>query len=453
MEATVNFHRRQLFKFMAASPMVRPPFAISQANIQKTTCYSDDWQRTKPDSVVYLPPEPPFNYEAFDHVLVTVTPSEDLLAVWTAAVKPDYSDYSVVHARSTDGGLTWSPPRPIAPPAGMGTYACFGWPVISKTGRIYVFYNFAPGVGDDSVNAVMRCKYSDDDGRTWRDDGAQLPYRRTRYDHPDPKVFPKCIVWQKPVRDNKGRPVVPLTRWTANYVKRQSRSKHITDCHCEFIRYENIDEGPLPKDVKLTFLPTDDHLVSVPVNFEPERSEGYSFCQEPGLVPLPDGRLFAPMRTANGQVWYTVSDPSGETWRPAEVLRYRDDGDLVLNPVAPTPMYRLADGRYLLFICNHDGYGYGAQGPLDNHFSRRPQFIAVGEFRPHAQQPIWFSRPKLLFDTENVGVYPFYYPWLSMYASLTEHRGKRTLWYADRKMFVLGRHIPDSMLADMIPPT
>ena len=152
-------------------------------------------------------------------------------------------------------------------------------------------------------------------------------------------------------------------------------------------------------------------------------------------------------------VWYTVStDAEARRWRPAEILRYRDQGDPVLNPLAPTPMFRLSDGRYLLFISNHDGYGFGARGPRDSHFSRRPQFFVVGEFRPRAHQPLWFSRPKLLFDTQNVGVFPFYYPWLSMYASLTEHRGIRTLWYTDRKMFVLGRLIPDSMLADLTVP-
>ena len=57
---------------------------------------------------------------------------------------------------------------------------------------------------------------------------------------------------------------------------------------------------------------------------------------------LPDGRLFAAMRTANGQVWYTVSeDAEARTWRQAEMLRYRDGGEPVENPVSPTPMFRL----------------------------------------------------------------------------------------------------------------
>ena len=83
---------------------------------------------------------------------------------------------------------------------------------------------------------------------------------------------------------------------------------------------------------------------------------------------------------------------------------------------------------------------------------RRPMYITVGEFRPNAQQPLWFSEPKFLFDTQKVvcGVTKLW--WLAMYASLTEKNGERTFWYADRKQFVLGKKIPDSMIADMTVP-
>ena len=114
----------------------------------------------------------------------------------------------------------------------------------------------------------------------------------------------------------------------------------------------------------------------------------------------------------------------------------------MLNPVSPCPIFALDDGRFLLMLQNHDGHGYGGRGPRDFH-ARRPQFIAVGEFRPDAHQPIWFSQPQLLFDTQNIGVFPFFMKWLSMYASVTEHRGERILWYADRKIFGLGRYITD----------
>ena len=157
------------------------------------------------------------------------------------------------------------------------------------------------------------------------------------------------------------------------------------------------------------------------------------------------------MRTVTGRIWHTVSQDDGASWRPAEMLRYRDDGAEVLHPKSPCPLYGLQDGRFLLFYHNHDGTGYGARGPWDMD-ARRPLFMAVGEFRPDAYQPIWFSKPKLLMDTEAVPAGPQQLIWLAMYASLTERAGQRILWYTDRKHFVLGKHITDEALADMHAP-
>ena len=419
-------------------------------------CFTDEWRRTNPDLVVYLPEEPSHYPEGTDHLLVDYTPGGDLLAVWTMATKPMRADFSVVHSRSADGGVTWSAPVPIDGPGPRpGQTSQFGFPVISRSGRIYCFYNKTTGLGRPS-SSLIRCKYSDDDGHTWDEGGIEVPYRRTRFDHPD--VPPSCIVWQKPIRDAKGRQVVPLTHSTHPYVLPPLDASHMGgysdfgECRCEFLRFDNIDDGPDPRDVQLTWLPDDeDELVSVPVTFEPLASKGYTFCQEPGLALLSDGRLFTVMRTANGQVWYTVSDDDGHTWRQTEVLRYRDGGDPVLNPVAPTPFFRLDDGRYLLFLQNHDGFGYGGKGPLDLN-SRRPQFLAVGEYRPEAHQPVWFSEPLFFCDTERIGVFPHFMVWLSMYASLTERDGRRVFWYTDRKLFALGRHITDEMLAPLTVP-
>ena len=84
--------------------------------------------------------------------------------------------------------------------------------------------------------------------------------------------------------------------------------------------------------------------------------------------------------------------------------------------------------------------------------ARRPLWLAVGEFRPGARQPLWFSEPKLLMDTQRVKAGVTALTWLAMYASLTEREGRRIFWYADRKQFVLGKEIPDELLADMTVP-
>ena len=79
--------------------------------------------------------------------------------------------------------------------------------------------------------------------------------------------------------------------------------------------------------------------------------------------------------------------------------------------------------------------------------------MTVGEYRPDAYQPIWFSQPKFLFDTQKVKTGVTQLWWLAMYASLTKRDGERIFWYSDRKQFVLGKRITDQMLADMKVPT
>ena len=419
--------------------------------------YSDDWRRTNPDLAFFLPPAPPAWQESVDHVLVSLTREGALLAIWTYCTQEHAADESIMVRRSEDGGRTWTGPDVLAGPGRYpGQVASFGFPVMSRGGRIYCFYNRSTALGDSYTNSFLECKVSDDDGRTWVDGNVRIPFRHTRFDLPDPKAGASCIVWQKPIRDRNNKHLVGITRWTSERVVRRTpvtarAPRGVGDCHVEFLRFENIDDEPDPRDLELTWLPDSDDLVSVPVMFDTEFTAGFSFAQEPGVVLLPDGRLFASMRTPNGQIWYAVSADDGHSWRPSEMLRFRDGGAPMENPVSPTPLYRLHDGRFIQLLQNHDGWGYNGLGPL-NSDSRRPQFLSVGEFRPDAHQPIWFSEPLLLFDTDGIGVAPHYRPWLSMYSSLTEREGERILWYSDRKLFGVGRYITDEMLAPLTVP-
>lgn len=413
-------------------------------------CYTDEWLRTDPDLVVYLPAKPGGRDGDNEHFLVDYTPKGDLLAIWTQGTSESAPDNRVVCARSSDGGKTWSAPSEIdGPTEGPGLTASWGFPVISRSGRIYCFYNKnSNGAADrgPTMTGVMRCKYSDDDGRTWRP-GTDIAVRRTAYDHPDSSVPCNWIVWQKPIRDSQGRVLVGFTRWSSRHWYKTNKY----GSQSELMRFDNIDLGPEPDELKITWLPKAEGMLVAPRPAEPGKLPTFA-AEEPSLVLLPDKRLFLTMRTFTGRIWYSVSEDDGETWRKPEVLLNRDQGTEMLHPWSPCPLYALRDGRFLLFYHNHDGYSYGAEGPRD-HRGRRPQFLAVGEFRPKARQPIWFSSPKLLFDSAGVGVGPFYEVWLSMYASLTEHGGQRIFWYPDRKVFLLGRYLSDQFLHDSVVPT
>ena len=181
-------------------------------------CYTDEWKRTQPDYVLYLPPEPLGNDGDNEHLLVVETPKGELLATWSQGAYEMSRDYRTVSSRSRDGGITWTRPETIAGPTDQpGFTAAFAVPLVSRSGRIYLLFNKHVGVTDMSytVTALQRCIYSDDDGHTWKE-GADLEVRRRpEYDHPDPQMQKNLIFWQLPIRDAKDRMLLGFTRWSS----------------------------------------------------------------------------------------------------------------------------------------------------------------------------------------------------------------------------------------------
>src|SRR3990172_6839293 len=98
-------------------------------------CYTDDWQRTNPDFVVYLPAKPGSRDEYADHIHVFYTPGGDLMVIWTQASYESALDARVVFSRSTDGGKTWSPAEVMDEPQAPKMCPTLGFPLISRSGR------------------------------------------------------------------------------------------------------------------------------------------------------------------------------------------------------------------------------------------------------------------------------------------------------------------------------
>lgn len=442
--------------FLRQARAFKPAFDKILLSDRRQVHMEHEWKRTNPDIIVYLPKG--VNDGDNEHFQVFKAPkSDELLAIWTQSSVEGRGDNRAAFARSMDG-VHWSDPVIIkgkGPGRENEGQASWAFPVVAQTGRIYCFYTKElEKIDARQCSGVMGTLYSDDNGYTWTA-GTDIPVPKTKFDNPDPDTPPNWIVWQQPIRDAKGRWVVGYTRTTSETVIRKpNRNWPDHDSRSAFIRFDNLDEGPAPKDLKFTWLPTDTEGLEVPHKVYPQ----ISTCQEPALVLLPNGRLFTVMRTMTGQIWYSVSDNHGETWREPEPLRYKDGGKTVDNPIAPCPMYQLEDGRYLLVFNNNNG----KRGEYDQfrktwkvnqlNYLRHPAFIAVGEFRRGAHQPIWFGEPKKILDTDGVIFGPKGTASVAMYPSLTEHRGKRVLWYPDRKHFLLGLYITDDMLDAMPVP-
>lgn len=408
---------------------------------------------TRPDFVVFVPEVTgaEVNDTGNEHFLVFDGPDGSLMAVWTQSSAESQPDQHIAFSQSADEGKTWSRPRIIAGPKkpGDGQIASWGYPLVSRKGRVYVLYSQHIGKFDSFFHHTgwLHGIYSDDKGTTWSRP-QNVPVARSANDNPDPSMPPNMLCWQKPLRLGKdGKHFAGFTRWTSFAVRKPAtKSWTSADARVEFMRFENADENPEPRDLKLSWFAANEQALAVPF---PGHAE-VSACQEPTIVKLPDGRLFCVMRTASGSPFWSVSRDLGETWiQPRRLLR-KDGGEPLLHPLSPCPMYDVGgnesgSGRYALFIHNHDGH-YKNYGPADTGYHRRPVYLVPGRFQAGADQPVWFGEPKLFMDHDGVSLGK---PGtngrldLALYSSLTVRQGTPVLWYPERKFFLLGRVIGD----------
>jgi len=401
--------------------------------------------RTHPDFVVYVP-RGERGETGNEHFLVFRGPDDRLMAVWTQSTAEGMPDQHIVFSRSPDQGKSWSPPRRLAgpDPAQGKAMASWGFPLVSRSGRIYVLYSRHIGVNDYGrhTTGLMAGIHSDDAGETWSQEQI-VPMPRTRWDHPDPQIPANWIVWQKPLRLAGDRYLTGFTRWVSPRLAPPAPvdSWIAHAAVVEFMRFENVDRDPQVADLRISFLSGDEQALQVPFPGHPE----LSVVQEPSLIRLPDGRLFCVMRTSAGSPYWSVSSDLGETWTSPEPLRLRDGGEVIPHPLSPCPMYRIDDTRCFLLVHNHDGH-FRQWGPTDSNWHRRPVFATRGSYRADARQPVWFEPPVFLMDNDGVPLgHGAGRADLAMYASVTYADDTSILWYPDRKYFLLGRRISSEL--------
>lgn len=451
----------------AATNLVRPAPPLIASPTELKARIPSQLRITSPDYIVFVPQvtDSSVSDTGNEHFLVFDGPDGSLMAVWTQSSVENSSptmpgDQHIAFARSSDEGVTWSKPVVIAGPrsAGESPIASWAYPLVSKSGRIYVLYSQHAGKFDTFYHHTgwLRGMFSDDLGQTWSA-SQQIPVARSINDNPDPEMPPNMLVWQKPLRLGKdGKYLVGFTRWTSKAVRKNPTGSWIShDSRVEFMRFENVDDDPAVSDLRISWFAANEHALTVPFPGHPE----VSVCQEPSIVKLPDGRLFCTMRTASGSPFWSVSADLGETWTTPRPLLRRDGGDRLLHPLSPCPMYDVGgntegSGRYVLFIHQNDG-NYLGYKPNETGFNRRPVYLAAGRFQPGADQPIWFEAPKVFMRHDDVALGKPGTPGridLALYASFTVRRGHAVLWYPERKFFLLGRNIdPASWFAGAAP--
>ena len=344
------------------------------------------------DYIVYLPTAEKQVNEHF-HVLGGSRPGR-LLAFWTQESWEGSSDMHIMFARSEDGGANWSPARLLwgSPKLDSGVpNAMWQLPMVSKSGRLYCVWNQREKAGEGQGVGLMMGAVSDDDGTTWSEPVKLMGAKR-------------WCAWQRPMRfASGGRYLTAVSIATDDLAK---------TC---FIRFENIDDDPEARDLRLSIFGEDRTI------------EG----EEASIVKLPDGRLFAVLRSRFGVPLWTVSNDGGETWSDSKAVVDAEDR-VVRHPRSPCPLYDLkgdaaASGAYLaLFTDTFDS-------KVNQWRGRGPLYRYDGIFDPKGGQPVRFVKRELLMPRDATTRYGN-----SCYSSFTCQNGESVLWYPDNKRRLYG---------------
>jgi hypothetical protein len=448
--------RRDLLWLAGALPAAaQTPIPDVAAHLQR------ELRRSQPDYVCYVPGH--WDGSTHDglneHFLVFDGPDGSMMAIWTQSDAGSgfggaRQKNRIRFSRSTDEGVTWEKPSHVVGPKTQDApelMASWGFPMVSRRGRIYVVYNQNTGVRGwiEMHTGRMAGVYSDDNGRTWSEPQTiEMP--KSAYDDPEGRIPPEWIVWQNPMRDERGGYIVGYSHWLNQAVARMKKVEAWTQIESvvEFMRFTNVEENPQPRDLKVRYSAWGEKALRAPYYRDPLMT----VAQEPSTVRLPDRSLFCVMRTNSGYIWYSVSKDDGETWCSPRPLLRKDFGEPILQPVSCSPIYQLADGRYVLLHHNNRG---SLTTPETTWGPRRPAFLALAEFRPGKDQPLWFSQSKQLMDNGDVGVDGdpnSRQKNIGVYSSFSTRKGNNVLWHPERKFFLVGKKITAEFLADMRVP-
>ena len=344
-----------------------------------------------------------------------------LCGVTTGIAEEGSPGQIVATMRSTDQGLTWSPPVFVEQPG--GPEASYAVMLKSSFGRIYIFYNhntdnvreipseasdwFPGGVCRrvDSLGYFV-FKYSDDGGCTWSAKRYPIPVREMDIDRKNPFQGKIRYFW------NVGKPFVHAGAAFVSLHKVGGigegfflRSEGV------LLRSPNLLAERDPEKITWETLPDGDFGLRAPEG-------GGSIAEEQSYVVLSDGSFYVTYRTIDGYPVEAYSRDGGHTWTSPQYRRFAT-GRLMKHPRAANFVWKCENGKYLYWFHNHGGR-FIAQHPRRRtigYDDRNPVWLCGGvEADSPAGKVIRWSQPEIaLYDDD---------PFIRMsYPDLVEENG------------------------------
>lgn len=301
----------------------------------------------------------------------------------------------IIAVSSRDQGRTWSVPVDIEPASGVEA----SWAVPFKTpaGRVYVFYTYnkanlraVPNAGNASQRVdtlgVYAFKYSDDHGRTWSRERYEIPLHVTAADRDNNFGGATLFFWgvSKPIV-HKG-----AVYWGWNRVTRWGVPGTLVRSQGHFMRGENLLSEKDPRKLRWQILPDSDNGLRAPKG---------PIAEEANLVSLNDGSLYATYRTIDGYLCHAYSRDDGRTWTPPAYATFAN-GRPIKHPRAYAPVWKLRNGKYLLWFHHHGGEAAHTDewGKGGYYQSRNPAWISGGVERNGRIE--WSEPEVLLYDDD-----------------------------------------------------
>lgn len=301
----------------------------------------------------------------------------------------------IIAVISRDRGRTWSAPIDIEPATGVEA----SWVVPFKTpaGRVYAFYTYnkanlreVPNAGNASRRVdtlgVYAFKYSDDNGRTWSRDRYEIPLHVTEADRDNNFGGQTLFFW------GVSKPIIHQGRvyWGWNRVTRWGTPGTLARSQGHFMSSDNLLTESDPRRIRWKILPESDDGIRAPKG---------PIAEEVNLVSLRDGSLYATYRTIDGYLGHAYSRDNGRTWTPPAYATFAN-GRPIKHPRAYAPVWKLRNGKYLLWFHHHGGEAAHTNdwGRGSYYQSRNPVWISGGVERNGLIQ--WSEPEILLYDDD-----------------------------------------------------